>query len=39
MKTIGLACTGGGTKALSSLGVIKALEDKIKSKKECSNSI
>lgn len=27
MKTIGLACTGGGTKALSSLGVIKALED------------
>lgn len=27
MKTIGLACTGGGTKALSSLGVIKALEE------------
>ena len=27
MKTIGLACTGGGVKALSSLGVIKALEE------------
>lgn len=27
MKTIGLACTGGGTKALSNLGVIKALEE------------
>lgn len=27
MKKIGLACTGGGTKALSSLGVIKALEE------------
>lgn len=27
MKTIGLACTGGGTKALSNLGVIKAFED------------
>jgi len=26
MKKIGLACTGGGTKALSNLGVIKALE-------------
>ncbi len=27
MKKIGLACTGGGTKALSNLGVIKALEE------------
>lgn len=27
MKTVGLACTGGGTKALSSIGVIKALEE------------
>ena len=27
MKTVGIACTGGGTKALSSLGVIKAFED------------
>ena len=27
MKTVGIACTGGGTKALSDLGVIKALED------------
>lgn len=27
MKTIGLACTGGGTKALSNLGVIKAFEE------------
>ena len=27
MKTVGLACTGGGTKAASSIGVIKALEE------------
>ena len=27
MKSVGLACTGGGTKALSNLGVIKAFED------------
>ena len=27
MEKIGLACTGGGTKALSNLGVIKALEE------------
>lgn len=27
MRTVGLACTGGGTKAASSIGVIKALEE------------
>lgn len=27
MKTVGLACTGGGVKALSNLGVIKAFEE------------
>ncbi len=27
MKLVGLACTGGGTKAVSNIGVIKALEE------------
>ncbi len=27
MNSVGLACTGGGTKALSNLGVIKAFEE------------
>lgn len=27
MKTVGLACTGGGTKAATNVGVIKALEE------------